>query len=361
MTDESEPAAKKTSSVFSVSHEKDVDGLLSAAIVWRYANSKAQKHSILLTDYGSFEAVFPKTASMRNTLIVVTDLGLDAHSIGIVVGSLKKAVAQGCRVVWLDHHDWSDQSLKSVLSLGNSPRLTVNHEYCAAEISFKVLMPRDEVSAELARIAHDTDFNIRELESANALADAVSLIRFAAIDKGQDFTEAITPILRSLTENGMKGVWDESGKRFRDSLLNQRVDSYRKEKVKKMRKALAGHSDLEIHGCLVRIVEIPNGVTTTDVGTFFADEHNLKVGDDQLSVADLLVTLSPNGLLGFRRGQEKVLCNVAARLFKGGGHPYAAGGEYGPYHDFQAVCDDIFTTLSKSKDWVITEDGSPSS
>lgn len=360
MTERGELGAARTSSVFSISHEKDVDGLLSAVIVSRYAASKNLKYGFALTDYGMFGSVFSRIASMRNGLIVVTDLGLDDHSIDVVTSSLGKAIDQGCHLVWLDHHDWTDKAVKSVLSLQGNPRLTVNHGFCASEIAFKVLMPRDDVSAELARIAHDTDFNLREIESASALTDALSLIRFAAIDKGQDFTDAVTPILQSLAQNGISGIWDESAKRFRDNLLNQRIDSYQKEKIKKMRKALGGRVDMEIHGCLVRIVEIPNGVTSTDMGTWAADERNLKAGDQQLLVADMLVTLSPSGLLGFRRGQDNILCNVAARLFKGGGHPYAAGGEYGMYHDFQAACDDIFTTLSKSKDWVLTEKGSQS-
>jgi oligoribonuclease NrnB/cAMP/cGMP phosphodiesterase (DHH superfamily) len=57
-------------------------------------------------------------------------------------------------------------------------------------------------------------------------------------------------------------------------------------------------------------------------------------------------------MLGIRRGRDGVLCNGAAKLFNGGGHPFAAGGEYGLYEDFQAVCDDIFLTLSKSNRWV---------
>jgi len=44
---------------------------------------------------------------------------------------------------------------------------------------------------------------------------------------------------------------------------------------------------------------------------------------------------------------------MAAKLFNGGGHPYAAGGEYGLYEDFPAVCDDIFQTLSMDRTWVI--------
>jgi oligoribonuclease NrnB/cAMP/cGMP phosphodiesterase (DHH superfamily) len=104
----------------------------------------------------------------------------------------------------------------------------------------------------------------------------------------------------------------------------------------------------------VRIVEAPGGLTTTDLGTFLSNPENLQIGDENLAVADLLISMSPGGMLGFRRGRETVLCNAAAKLFNGGGHPYAAGGEYGLYEDFQAVCDDIFLTLSNSKDWIIS-------
>ncbi|MFW9814259.1 MAG: hypothetical protein ACFFF9_17485, partial [Candidatus Thorarchaeota archaeon] len=224
--------------------------------------------------------------------------------------------------------------------------------FCAAEITHKVLMPRDEICTELAKIAHDTDFNLREIEAASALTDAVSVVRFGAIDKNEEVTDALSPILSKLADEGMSGVWDESTRKFKDPLLDKQVNHYRKEKSKKMRKALSGHCDQVIHGKLVRIVEIPSGLTSTDMGTFASNPENLKKIDDELKVADLLLSLSQGGMLGIRRGKDGVLCNAAAKLFNGGGHPYAAGGEYGLYEDFQAVCDDIFLTLSKNKAWV---------
>jgi oligoribonuclease NrnB/cAMP/cGMP phosphodiesterase (DHH superfamily) len=230
--------------------------------------------------------------------------------------------------------------------------LKVNHDYCAAEITYKVLMPRDEISKELARIAHDTDFNLREIDVATALTDALSVIRFGALDRREDLTEALRPLLMSLAAEGIDGVWDDSTKRFKDSLLSKKVEHYRKEKLKKMKKALAGHYDTEIHNRLVRIVEMPSGVTTTDMGTFLASADNLRDNGQDIKVADLLITMSQGGMLGFRRGSEKVLCNAAAKLFDGGGHPYAAGGEYGMYDDFTAACDDITLILSKNKEWV---------
>ncbi|MHA1908105.1 MAG: DHH family phosphoesterase [Candidatus Thorarchaeota archaeon] len=343
---------KTIDALLSISHDKDVDGLHSAAIVRRYAKSKGLKHDVILTDYGGFERVFSKVAAFRNTLIIVTDLGMDESELDKVASGLKRAISQGCRIVWLDHHQWSDNAAKTILSLGNKPVLKVNHDFCAAEITFKVLMPRDEISKELARIAHDTDFNLRELDVANALTDALSVIRFGALDRREDLTEALLPLLTSLADEGIKGVWDDSAKRFKDSLLSKKVEHYRKERLKKMKKALAGHCDVEVHDRLVRVVEMPSGVTTTDMGTFLASAENLYENDQAMKVADLLITMSQGGMLGFRRGTEKVLCNAAAKLFNGGGHPYAAGGEYGMYDDFSAACDDIALTLSKNKDWL---------
>jgi oligoribonuclease NrnB/cAMP/cGMP phosphodiesterase (DHH superfamily) len=279
---------------------------------------------------------------------------MDESNLDFIKASLERAISQGCRLVWLDHHQWSKKSITAVQSLGNKPVLKVNHDFCAAEIAYKVLMPKDEISAELAKIAHDTDFNLREIEAATALTDALSVLRFNAMDRKEDLTEVIKPILISLADEGVTGIWDDSSKRFKDTQLEERVKYYRKEKSKKMKKALKGHFDETVHDRLVRIVELPHGVTTTDLGTFFSDESNLRINEDTaLSVADLVITLSQGGMLGFRRGKETVLCNVVAKEFNGGGHPYAAGGEYGSYEDFDAVCNDIILTLSKTKDWVI--------
>ncbi|MHA1949183.1 MAG: DHH family phosphoesterase [Candidatus Thorarchaeota archaeon] len=349
---ESETKSKKITSLLSISHDKDVDGVVSAAIVWRYAKAKGLDFKVQLTDYGSFDQIFASISKRRDTLIIVTDLGMDDTMLDIVKSGLQEAISNGCRIVWLDHHQWSDLAIKTILSLENKPVLKINHEYSASEITHKVLMPRDDVCAELARIAHDTDFNLRKIEAASALTDAVSVLRFGAIDKKEEVTDALHPILSKLAEDGMKGVWDESTRRFKDPLLDKRVDHYRKEKSKKMRKSLSGHCDQVIHDKLVRIVEIPSGLTSTDLGTFASNSENLKKIDDELKVADLFFMLSQGGMLGIRRGRDGILCNAAAKLFNGGGHPFAAGGEYGLYEDFQAVCDDIFLTLSKSKTWV---------
>ncbi|MGQ4912583.1 MAG: hypothetical protein ACP6KW_10480, partial [Candidatus Thorarchaeota archaeon] len=241
----------------------------------------------------------------------------------------------------------------AIRTLPNKPVLKVNHDFCASEISYKVLMPRDEICRELATIAHDTDFNLREIDEASALTDALSVIRFGAIDQKQDVTTALFPVLEALADKGIAGVYDKVTHRFKDELLHKRVEHYRKEKTRKMRKAIAGHCDQVIHDRLVRIVEIPSGVTSTDMGTFASNPENLKNDGESLEVADLLIMLSQGGMLGIRRGRDTVLCNVVAKYFNGGGHPFAAGGEYGLYEDFSAVCDDIFSVLGKDTSWIV--------
>ncbi len=345
---------RKLESLLSISHDKDVDGLSAAAIVRRYALSRGLEFNVLLTDYGDFKEVFSTVSLRKNTLIVITDLGMDESSLGFIISSLKRAISQGCRLVWLDHHQWSKKAIAAIQSLENKPVLRINHEYCAAEIAFKSLMAKDDISAELATIAHDTDFNLREIPFAGALTDALSVLRFNAMDRKEELTDVLKPLLFKLSDEGVAGLWDQEAGRFKDDQLNQRVKHYRKEKAKKMRKALSAHSDEIIRKRLVRIVELPHGVTTTDLGTYLSDEANLKMDEDTvLQVADLIITLSQGGMLGFRRGKETVLCNMVAKHFNGGGHPYAAGGEYGSYEDFDAVCSDIFLTLSKNTDWIL--------
>ncbi|UCH04046.1 MAG: hypothetical protein JSW05_10750, partial [Candidatus Thorarchaeota archaeon] len=104
MCNDSSVKTKKLKSLLSISHDKDVDGLNSAAIVWRYAKSKNMDFTVMLTDYGSLVPVFSRVAKRRDTLVIVTDLSVDDNLLPVISDGLSRATSQGCRVVWLDHH-----------------------------------------------------------------------------------------------------------------------------------------------------------------------------------------------------------------------------------------------------------------
>ncbi|MFX0044331.1 MAG: DHH family phosphoesterase, partial [Candidatus Hermodarchaeota archaeon] len=110
MSNDSSVKTKKLESLLSISHDKDVDGLNSAAIVWRYAKSKNMDFTVMLTDYGSFEPVFSRVAKRRDTLVIITDLSVDDSLLPFISDGFSRATSQGCRVVWLDHHHWSKRA-----------------------------------------------------------------------------------------------------------------------------------------------------------------------------------------------------------------------------------------------------------
>ena len=100
-------AKSRLTGLLSISHDKDVDGLNAAAIVWRYAKAKGLKFDMILTDYGSFDQAFSKVAKRRHTLIVITDLGIDRLGVGLQQDIVKHFYRQRPRGRTVGHVDLS--------------------------------------------------------------------------------------------------------------------------------------------------------------------------------------------------------------------------------------------------------------
>ena len=344
---------RKYSSVLIISHKKDPDGICSAAISIRYAKKKGLNYKTLFLDYGDFENYFPALRTYHDTLILITDLGLDNSSEELVLNILASMARQGCRLVWLDHHQWHTSAIKKFLSLPNSPVLKIVKTLCASEIAQKVLMPNDSISIELAKVAHDSDFNLRQLESSQVLSDLITHIRYTLSENDEDLQKELTHISEMLAEHGISAIWDEKRNMIPDDNYRLQVKAYRKLRLKKLKGLLSKSCEQVIHGKLVRIVFIPEGITTTDVANYLSDANNLKdPSGKQLAVADVLITIGKSGLIGVRRTSEDILCNEIAKLFDGGGHEYAAGGEYVSLNDFESACADILHELNKTKVWI---------
>ncbi len=345
--------SKKYSKVLIISHAKDPDGICSAAISIRYAMKKNMEYKTLFLDYGDLEEYFPNLKSYHDTLVLITDLGIDKSSEKVVLSTLSSLAKQGCRIVWLDHHEWHASAIKFILSLPNSPVLKIVKSLCAAEIAQKVLMPNDDISIELARVAHDSDFNLQELESSQVLSDLITHIRYSFSDSNAELQKELHHISLLLANKGISALWDEKRKIIPDDNYRLQVKAYRKLRAKKMKGLLEKSCSQKIHGKLVRIVFIPEGITTTDVANYLSDPKNLvdKSGKSY-EVADVLITVGNSGLMGIRRTTDDVLCNEIAKMFGGGGHEYAAGAEYVGYSNFESACDDILHELSTTKVWI---------
>ncbi len=345
--------SKKFSKALIISHAKDPDGICAAAISIRYALKKGLEYKTLFLDYGDIELQFPLLKSHHDTLVLITDLGIDQSSAKIVLSTLSTLAKQGCRIVWLDHHEWHPSAIKQFLALPNSPVLKIVKTLCASEIAQKVLMPQDAISIELAKVAHDSDFNLRKLESSRVLSDLITHIRYTLSENNDDLQNELRHISEMLANNGISAIWDEEKKIIPDDNYRLQVKAYRKLRLKKMKGLLDKSCTQVVHGKLVRIVFIPEGITTTDVANYLSDPQNLIDSKGKShKVADVLITVGNSGLMGVRRTSDDVLCNEIAKMFGGGGHEYAAGAEYVGYNDFESACDDILHELSKTKVWI---------
>ena len=99
------------------SHESDLDGVYSAAIgLIRYPQAR-----IVFLNYSkdSFMRMrnFIETGidSNKESLVVITDLGLNADStlIDLCKDTFSLVQKNNSRVLWIDHHPWSEQLQRS--------------------------------------------------------------------------------------------------------------------------------------------------------------------------------------------------------------------------------------------------------
>jgi len=132
-----------------ISHRKDVDGLVSAALFKRARNAE-----VILADYGDIIERLSKLGHVDE--LYICDLGLN-KSTWPEFYKLIQAVAKHGQVVYTDHHPMEDDWLHALKKCG----VTVNHSIndCAGVLSYEFLkkeLPHD--AHLLAAYAAITDY-----------------------------------------------------------------------------------------------------------------------------------------------------------------------------------------------------------
>ena len=144
------------------SHEQDVDGVFSAAIL-RITHGDPK---IILTNYGFENSVFIKNKIISfvndnpSGKIIIADMGPNPESISPIIEGLTFANENKWKCIWIDHHIWSDD-LKS--RLGPLCELVLCSESggekkCTAELCIERFAVKNELAVQLAAIARRTDF-----------------------------------------------------------------------------------------------------------------------------------------------------------------------------------------------------------
>jgi oligoribonuclease NrnB/cAMP/cGMP phosphodiesterase (DHH superfamily) len=149
------------------SHEQDVDGLFSAAVLRMiYPQSE-----VILTNYGFENMVAIKNKILSFTkagssgTIIIADIGVNHESYEPVYEALSISKQRGFSNIWIDHHVWPEGMKEKfsticemVLHSENEIRKDDEVKKCATELCIERFAPASAYAKTLGSIAHRTDF-----------------------------------------------------------------------------------------------------------------------------------------------------------------------------------------------------------
>ncbi|MFL6522288.1 MAG: hypothetical protein ACJ71B_02285 [Nitrososphaera sp.] len=309
------------------SHEQDVDGLFSAAVL-RMVYPGSQ---VVLTNYGfqNMLAVKDKilsfTQSFDSGTIIISDIGVNYQSYLPIYEALSTSKQRGFSNIWIDHHVWPkglEEKISPVCEfvLYSEDKMRVNEsKKCATELCIERFDPASPHAKTLGCIAHRTDFP----DSARfPLPPLTGLISYYLGNK-----ELKYKLYSVILENACQGIlWNTE---MQEDMIqaSRRIDE---SIVRSINSAVIKEFEFKPLGR-------DEQVTKTNVAIVKADSfvsRSLLLGKiiDDIEV-DLAIAYTSDGKLSLRTRQgisEKGIqidCSKLAAAFReGGGHLCAAGG-----------------------------------
>jgi hypothetical protein len=313
--------------VISLTHRRDPDGIVSAAILKRYADEMGLGFEVLFADYHTMASDLKKLEGRVDEFIIVSDMRLDAKYLKDAVPILGKLRKNYNIIEWYDHHNWDEKSKEIVDSLVHklviNPSLDPETRQCGAQLVQAAFMPDDKTSRKLAEIASDNDFPPQKDERGLFLGRLIQYYVY------QDREDKLENLVQKLAKGRLKTprmLWDDR--------------KYRKKKNEAIKTL---HKNAEIH----EIAGIPFYISHADPIISSSEAcygliDKAKAEDNGLVVA-LVVFHSDemqkmNGKVSIRRPvaedykiygvpeEEWVSCVTIANIFDGGGRVDTAGG-----------------------------------
>lgn len=286
------PEDERPAAVFT--HSRDLDGIASAAILARYLEGQGKEVSVDFIDYATQEDDLERMGLLGDTDIYIADFAFDDAE---QYAAFDEIEAKGNRVAyWNDHHPHKDGVDEAITRYADIADLHGPRPYCGAEIAQQRYLPNDTVARELAELAHDNDSWERKVENANKLADVIA--------SGYDKDKLVGYLKNGETWNPeLEQAWKE-------------YDTERNEAYGR----LDEKAEVTQYGLTTCVISLADDMlATSDAG-----DHLLNKYDTEISV-----TLYRDGRMAFRRAEGgEVDLNEVARMFGGGGHPYASGAHF---------------------------------
>lgn len=295
-----------TKRILSLTHEQDVDGLFSSAIL----KNAFPDTLVFLTNYGHKNMQraatiikFNVSRSRKNGTIVITDLGIDyIEDIKPIEDAAVDARNYGWDFVWLDHHVWSEEIKNRVQSFA-SLILSKDEMKCTAELVHETFAKNRRTCEKIAKFAHIVDFRLSEVHKLPPLPELISYYR--------SLTNPY-PKLQSIVNKASKGVfWD-------DDLQEDFEYLYLPIKESAISTAMKSLTICDIYNYKVAITESPRIISKSILSE--------KIFLEKPEVS-LVILFAPDGKVSIRRKPgSDIKCDVIGRRLDGGGHSYAAAG-----------------------------------
>jgi oligoribonuclease NrnB/cAMP/cGMP phosphodiesterase (DHH superfamily) len=283
--------------IISITHEHDLDGLGSQAIIKRYFD-KISDEEIKLFDanYSNFiEVLKGQLSSIKDpTKLIISDIGFN-KSFKVIFDLFKSAKEKNCNILWFDHHI-VDASIKKKISTYIDVYINDSMR-CAAEIIKDYFLPQDVVAIKISEFARDTDFKTEKFKLAS---DIQLIIGYNIGKKGYEKRRELVKLLS-------EGKFDD---KWFDNQLNELKDWIRQE------------SEFAFQN--VNHINIPN------FGDIYISYAQLGGG----KITQILKNKYPNAraYIGIDTRYDEIIihsefvnCREFAMHFDGGGHEDRAG------------------------------------
>ena len=287
----------------SITHELDLDGLGSQAIIQRYyTHSLEENKSELILHYSHYTNFIDKIkiileAKILPERLIISDMGFN-DDFKKVYSLFKKSREIGCEIFWFDHHIIDinhENELKKTIDLYiNDP------DRCAAEIVKDYYLPEDSIAIKIAKFSRDIDFHTKKYKISSNLQSIISYNRGYELDD----------VKKKIIELMSRGI-------FENDWYTEQLRIVKKWEEEQSAFALK-HTQLikiEDFGKLaISFGKIGGGILSSFLKENYP-EAKIFIGIDSRYNE---ITLRSN----------YVNCREIARFFKGGGHKDRAGFRY---------------------------------
>lgn len=309
------------------SHESDLDGLYSSAIgLMRYPQAMTvflgygAENFNKLSNFVYSATRYP--SSSESGQIIIADLGLNDELIETCRKTFSDAVLKGWKIMWVDHHPWSQQAIDAVMPFVQIV-LDVSGRKCAADLMYETLLPGNTLAARLASMAHTMDFFTKD----QYLTPISELIRYY-----QTFPDFYYR-LSDLAVKSARGIlWDVEMQNDYNNYVRLR-DEAKAQVFASIQIRQAGR---------FKVVYAQSSPYLQS--SLFSEEVFARTN------ADVMMLYSTKGKVSIRRNNEAISCrSIAANLSDGGGHDYAAGATFkSDPSDTPAVISELEAAVAKA-------------